>query len=99
MMEGLVGDIYLALAVQLLFTIAFGHSLEKSLEKHHFLSYMIGFILATIPTTIMFLLFMNLEILFNIESFLFYFVTYIVFFFVAIRRTHHHRKEKRKKVL
>lgn len=97
MIEGLVSDLYFALAVQVLFTIAFGHSLEKSLEKHHFLSYMIGFILATIPTVIMFFLFYNLEVVLNVESFLFYFITYLVFFFVAIRRTHHHHRERRSK--
>lgn len=97
MIEGLVNDLYFALAVQVLFTIAFGHSLEKSLEKHHFLSYMIGFILATIPTVIMFVLFYNLEVIFNVESLLFYFITYLVFFFVAIRRTHHHRAKRNKK--
>jgi len=94
--EGLFDDWFRALILLLLFTLSFGHSIDKHLEKRHFFSYFIGFLLAMFPVILIFFLFHFLELYVRIESSLFYNVIYVIFVLIALRRLFHHTKEKKR---
>lgn len=93
---GIFDDWYLAIILLILFTLTFGHTLEKSLEGRHFISYLFGFIFAIFPVIVIFFLFHFVELYTGLSSTYFYQFTNLIFVVIALSRLFKHHKEKRK---
>ena len=91
--QGLFDDWYLALILLALFSLLFGHTFAKHLERKHFFAYIIGFIFAIPPTVMIFFLFHFLELYTGVRSPILYNMIFAVFILIAMMRLYRHVKD------
>jgi len=93
----LYSDWYLAVILLFLFTITFGHSLEKSLEKKHLASHSLGLLISLPIVLFLIIFFYVLAFLSNMDVRFYYNLTYIIFILISIKRLFQYAHSTRKK--